>query len=255
MADKRLEIRIDSELLERVDLWTKGRTDVDNRSEAIRKLIEIGLQGIQPNDEEVHLSKGEELILRMLAQRWCEDKGWLENSRNRMNPKALFDALTHGQYWAIQTVPINPCMINHTPTTNEVNFVIDILRMWSSMIYTYNECTQEQKDEIAKVTGWTYIRFPGFCSFGDDDEKFFESMQFIIQYNTNGLREQLYPEDGDLEDSSVFDSLIEQTPAYKKMLVVYNKHRNSKQWPTEEEERQVLIALIQTYQKYVKTND
>lgn len=251
MTDKRLEIRIDSQLLERVDLWTEGRTDVDNRSEAIRKLIEIGLQGIQPKDEEVRLSKGEELILRLLAERWCEDKGLLEKSSNRINPKALFDALIHGQYWALQTTPIKPVLLHeHIPSKNEVNFVSEVLRMWASMIETYNQCTKKQKKEIAKATDWTYIRFPGFCWFDNDDHKFYECMKYIIKHNIYGLRNQLYPEGIDLENSKVFTTMDNQTYVYKEMLALYKKQLKSEDSWTEEKKIQDLIELIQTYQDF-----
>lgn len=251
MTDKRLEIRIDSQLLERVDLWTEGRTDVDNRSEAIRKLIEIGLQGIQPKDEEVRLSKGEELILRLLAERWCEDKGLLEKSSTRINPKALFDALIHGQYWAMRTHPIKPIMIHeHTPTKNEVNFVYEVLRMWASMIETYNQCTKKQKKEIAKATDWTYIRFPGFCWYDRYDSKFYECMKYIIKYNIYGLTNQLNPEGVDLDNSKLFDTMDGHTSVYKEMLALYEKQIKSTDPRTEKKKIQDLIELIQTYQDY-----
>lgn len=251
MADKRLEIRIDSELLERVDLWTEGRTDVDNRSEAIRKLIEIGLQGIQPEDEEVRLSKGEELILRLLAERWCEEKGLLENSKYGMDPEALFDALVHGQYWAMRTIPIKPVLLHeHTPTKNEVNFVREVLQMWASMIETYNQCTKKQKKEIAKATDWTYIRFPGFCWYDHVDYKFYECMRYIIKHNIYALRNQLYPEGVDLENSKVFDTMYGHTSVYKEMLAVYKKQIKSEDSWTEEKKIKDLIELIQTYQDY-----
>jgi metal-responsive CopG/Arc/MetJ family transcriptional regulator len=44
MKNERFEMRAPAELLSRVDEWRREQPDIPNRSEAIRRLIEAGLE-------------------------------------------------------------------------------------------------------------------------------------------------------------------------------------------------------------------
>src|ERR1700757_2111975 len=48
---ERFELRLDSEALERIDEWRADRPDLPSRSEAMRRLVEIGLG--RPEDEQL----------------------------------------------------------------------------------------------------------------------------------------------------------------------------------------------------------
>src|SRR4051812_18008296 len=66
MAAERFEMRIDSELLNRLDNWRNSEDDEPSRAEAVRRLLEAGLahdnRGRGPA-----LSDGEKLIAVMIA--------------------------------------------------------------------------------------------------------------------------------------------------------------------------------------------
>jgi NAD(P)-dependent dehydrogenase (short-subunit alcohol dehydrogenase family) len=67
MTSERFEMRVDSDLLERLDAWRQSEDDRPSRAEAIRRLIEAGLahdnKGRAP-----HLTDGEKLIAIMMAE-------------------------------------------------------------------------------------------------------------------------------------------------------------------------------------------
>lgn len=75
-------------------------------------------------------------------------------------------------------------------------------------------------------------------------------MKYIIKHNIYGLRNQLYPEGIDLENSKVFTTMDNQTYVYKEMLALYKKQLKSEDSWTEEKKIQDLIELIQTYQDF-----
>ena len=66
MATERFEMRIDSELLARLDNWRGEEEDSPSRAEAIRRLIDAGLAH-DNKGKPVYLSDGEKLITTMLA--------------------------------------------------------------------------------------------------------------------------------------------------------------------------------------------
>ena len=243
MPDKRLELRIDSELLDRVDLWKASRTDVTNRSEAIRKLIEIGLQGIQRDDEEVYLTKGEELILRMLAQRWCDDDGDPVEPSFEMNPKVLFNALVKGQHWAINYGPIKPFWNDGIPSKNEVNFVFKTMFLWSYMIRVFEAAPEELKDLFTQKTGWTYLKFPGFHI--EAEGKYYESMSFIIDNDIDGYGWML-----EKYKSYEYLSHTLNANAYQKMLAKFSQLKNP--WTNDEDAIKLVIQLVLIFKSYVK---
>ena len=49
--NERFELRLDSEILERIDKWRGGRPDLPSRSEAVRQLVEAGLG--RPEDKQL----------------------------------------------------------------------------------------------------------------------------------------------------------------------------------------------------------
>src|SRR5580698_4744589 len=95
MASERFEMRIDSELLERLDKWRSGEDDTPSRAEAIRRLVEAGLahdnKGRAP-----HLSDGEKLLAMMLSE--LIDKLGIEVETN---VDLVRKVIVGGHYWAL----------------------------------------------------------------------------------------------------------------------------------------------------------
>ena len=73
MKTERFEMRIDRETLENVDAWRANQPDLPSRAEAVRRLVDAGLDGSR--NGEVRISDGEKLILAMLCDRYEHQKG------------------------------------------------------------------------------------------------------------------------------------------------------------------------------------
>ncbi|EFP0188256.1 hypothetical protein HLX13_004243, partial [Escherichia coli] len=63
---ERLELRLDSDLTERIDVWRGEQDDLPSRSEAVRRLVEGGLTAKSQRD--FRPTNPEKLMLWMLAQ-------------------------------------------------------------------------------------------------------------------------------------------------------------------------------------------
>ena len=57
---ERFELRLDEDVLSRVDAWLNRQDDVSSRAEAIRQLVDAGLR--VKSHEAVEFSEGEKMI-------------------------------------------------------------------------------------------------------------------------------------------------------------------------------------------------
>lgn len=64
----RFEMRLDTDTLAKVDDWRTDQPNLPTRSEAMRRLVELGLQQTGPSLFGVPLNDGERLIFAMLAK-------------------------------------------------------------------------------------------------------------------------------------------------------------------------------------------
>ena len=64
LKTERVELRLDEETVTSVDSWRAKLTDIPSRSEAIRRLIELGLRQKQHGAQ---ISDGERLVVMMLC--------------------------------------------------------------------------------------------------------------------------------------------------------------------------------------------
>lgn len=163
MALERFEMRIDSELLERLDNWRSSEDDTPSRAEAIRRLIEAGLahdnRGRPP-----HLSEGEKLIAMMLAD-FIEKSGVEVESDVSLVQKAI----AGGHYWALGW-EMPHIFHGHTDKQRHVGFVVDVLDMWRFLEEDYDRYSQDQKaDLLAKIAPYNTVRFSGFDGNQEDE--------------------------------------------------------------------------------------
>src|SRR5438046_5400629 len=94
MVTERFEMRLDEELLAQVDRWRAKRGDVPSRSEAMRRLVEIGL-GSEVTSASVKFSDGEKLILLMLGDLYKHLKVDGES-----DPEFIAKVILGGHFWA-----------------------------------------------------------------------------------------------------------------------------------------------------------
>ncbi len=173
MASERFEMRIDSELLERLDNWRGGEDDTPSRAEAIRRLVEAGLahdnKGRAP-----HLSDGEKLIVLMLAD-VIKGSGIQSDTNVDLVEKVIYG----GHYWALGW-EMPGIFHGHADKQSRVRFVVDVLDMWESMEEGFDTLGEEDKKRLAVEAEplGEDVRFPGFD--GNNEAEHLGIARFLI---------------------------------------------------------------------------
>lgn len=174
MASERFEMRIDSDLLERLDHWRGSEDDTPSRAEAVRRLIEAGLA--HDNKGRVpHLSDGEKLIAVMLAD---VIKGM--KIKSDTNVDLVEKVIYGGHYWALGW-EMPGIFHGHVDKQSRVRFVVDVLDMWSFIEEAHaalNVADQERLSQQSESTGATFV-FPGFD--GNNESEHIGIARFLIE--------------------------------------------------------------------------
>ena len=174
MVAERFEMRIDSELLERLDAWRAGEEDSPSRSEAVRRLLEAGLahdnKGRAP-----HLSDGEKLITLMLTD--VIEKLGIETETNIA---LVRNVIYGGHYWALGW-EMPGIFHGHVDKRSRVSFVVDVLDMWHLIEEAFERLTDEGKKRLAEDAGpfGTHVQFPGFD--GNNESEYLGIARFLIE--------------------------------------------------------------------------
>jgi len=172
MASERFEMRIDTELLERLDNWRQSEDDMPSRAEAIRRLIEAGM--VHDNKSRMpHLSDGEKLIAVML--------GDLTKALNVDVPSTdlVQSAISGGHYWALGW-EMQHIFHGHADKQSRVTFVVDVLDMWSFMEEGFEALSPEDKARLAQEAKpfGEHVQFPGFD--GNNESEHIGIARFLI---------------------------------------------------------------------------
>lgn len=173
MATERFEMRIDSELLARLDNWRNEEDDLPSRAEAVRRLLEAGLahdnRGRAPQ-----LSDGEKLIAMMLAE-FIEKSGVDVDNDVSLVQKAIVG----GHYWALGW-EMPHIFHGHADKQRRVGFVVDVLEMWRFLEDDYDRYSEDEKAELAsKIAPYNTIRFPGFD--GNEEGEYYSIALFLVR--------------------------------------------------------------------------
>lgn len=174
MPSERFEMRIDSELLERLDNWRATEDDTPSRAEAVRRLLEAGLahdnKGRPP-----HLSDGEKLIALMLG-----DLIKATNAKTEVNVDLVQSVVYGGHYWALGW-EMPGIFHGHADQPSRVRFVVDVLDMWTFLGEGLDSLSDKDKawlEQEAHPFGQP-DRFPGFD--GNNESEYLGIARFLIQ--------------------------------------------------------------------------
>ena len=154
---ERFELRLEQGMLGRLDTWRVDHGDGCSRAEAVRQLVESGLQ--QSDKQQVQLSDGEKMIISML----CDLRQGLESKGGELDFGFIHSVLNGGHYWALaRNFPgIFGC---HPDDMQVVREVTDILEMWEILEWVHGKLSTAQKEKVASELsprGET-VRFLGF---------------------------------------------------------------------------------------------
>lgn len=155
---ERFEMRLDSELLGRIDDWRLNQTDNLSRAEAVRVLVERSLpaEGYAP----VAVSSGEKIIIGLLGSIMTEG---FENTDWDYDPDFIRAALSRGQSWSIRTN--YPYLVGDFDADPKVvEETANILTMWRLLEQSFEKLTKKEKASITGANGEPVgeLNFPGF---------------------------------------------------------------------------------------------
>lgn len=173
MTTERFEMRIDSELLARLDNWRREEEDTPSRAEAIRRLIEAGLAH-DNKGKPVYLSDGEKLITTMLAD---VIKGL--NIETETNIDLVKNVIYGGHYWALGW-EMPGLFHDHIDKRSRVSFVVDVLDMWDFLEEAFDKLGDEDKARLAEAADpfGKHVRFPGFD--GNNETEYMSIARFLV---------------------------------------------------------------------------
>lgn len=173
LKTERFEMRLDPATVERVDAWRGSETDLPSRSEAVRRLVEVGLSRSTRNA--VRITDGEKLSLLLLCDLY--EKGVVNGD---FEPDFVREVIYGGHYWALSW-KYPGVFHSHVDDQRNVSEVADILDMWSFLEggFAGLEAEDRQKLEAADVLFGDSLSFPGFD--GNNESEHGSIAQFLIE--------------------------------------------------------------------------
>lgn len=204
----RFEMRLDTDLLNRVDNWRSQQDDLPSRAEAVRRLVETTLSG-EP-DEELKLKKPERLIVWMLSEILKANADYKDQEKVTLIQEAIYG----GHFWALDW-EMHGVLHSHSDRKSAVSLVVDTLDMWGFVERAYAGFSPEDRTKVeAEVK---YIgKDPKFSGFdGNNESEHMAIAHFMIE---NLGRFQ------DFKDRS-FNSHLPMVSRYRTMLQIFEPIR------------------------------
>lgn len=207
---ERFEMRLDQGMIDRLDRWRGEQDGSASRAEAVRRLMEIGLQQFGENG--VSISDGEKLIMTMLRDIY---RG-MNIKNGEVDPDFILSALVGGHYWGLAW-EYNGILHSHQDREQNVSEVVNILDMWSFLESGYERLSDEQKGHVAAELDpfGKNVRFPGFD--GNNETGHYSIARFLVdemnRFQTFKGRE--------------LNSHSERLTGYRRMLMTFEPMRRT----------------------------
>lgn len=168
---ERLEVRLDEELLNKVDDWMEQTGRASSRSDALRQLVDLGLGTV--TGKSIHLSDGEKLNFMLLR-----DIVKHMNVPTETNVDFVAESLYGGHYWA-PTWEMQGLFHKHADRPAEVSLVVDALDMWS---FIEERIEKLPSAEVEKIKTANHGYLPMFAGFDGNNESTLMSIaRFLVQ--------------------------------------------------------------------------
>lgn len=173
--NERFEMRVDEAILARVDQWRSHQSGVPSRAEAMRRLVELGLENSRTDStqESIRLSDGEKLMLIMLG----ELSGHLKVESDTSN--FVNEMIYGGHYWAAPWA-LPGIFHGHEDRPEHLHIVLDILEMWDHMERAYERLSTKEKEYVTDHAApiGNRLEFPGFD--GNHESKYLHIASFLV---------------------------------------------------------------------------
>ncbi len=201
---ERFEMRLDPSILERVDDWRRGENDLPSRSEAIRRLVEVGLGSKQNTQPQI--SDGEKLTLLMLCE-IAKKLGIKEGPEPDFVESVLYGGHLWGLRWKYPGI-----FHGHADNDQTVSEVTDILDMWDFLESGFKALGVSDKErvktEAAPFEG--RVSFSGFD--GNNESSHMGVASFLIEKLERFIR---------FRERAHLNSHMPTLAGYRRMLAVF----------------------------------
>lgn len=157
---ERIELRLDEELVDRIDTWMTEKGEASSRSDAVRQLVDIGLGAV--TGKSIHLSDGDKLNFMML-------RGIMKSLKIKdleIDVDFLAETIYGGHYWA-PTWEMSGLFHKHTDRPADVTLVVNTLDMFDFIEGCIEKLTPE---EIERVKAAHHGYLPQFQGFDGNEE-------------------------------------------------------------------------------------
>lgn len=170
---ERFEMRLDEDILTRVDNWRASQDDIPSRSEAMRRLVEVGL-GHSAGRDKVSFSDGEKMLMIMMRDIYKH----LNIERGEVDPDFVGDVIWGGHTWAPKW-EMQGLYHDHEDSPRDVRLVVDVLDMWTFIERGYSKLSEKEKKQIEKETDMKFVEFLGFD--GNNESSLMCIAQFLVE--------------------------------------------------------------------------
>lgn len=171
--DQRFEMRVDEDIIIKVDKWRDKQGDRPSRAEAMRRLVVIGLA--KEPGEVVQFSDGEKLLAMMMRDvyRHLKIKGEIDSD-------FISEVIHGGHYWAAK-MEMGGLFSDYEDDTRDVHFVFDVMDMWNFIEYGYEKLTKKDKDLVEKEAEpfGKHVKFMGFD--GNNETSHMGIARFLVE--------------------------------------------------------------------------
>lgn len=168
---ERMELRLDDELLQRIDDWMEETGRASSRSDALRQLVDIGLSTV--TGKAVHLSAGDKLNFMLLRDLVKHLKIPTETDVDLMA-----EVIYGGHYWA-PAWEMQGLFHNHADRPADVSLVVNVLDMWS---FIEERIDKLEPDDVEKVKAENYGHVPKFAGFdGNNESELMNIAHFLVE--------------------------------------------------------------------------
>jgi uncharacterized protein len=210
LKTERFEMRLEEDILERVDSWRVGQPDLPSRAEAMRRLLELGLE--RSSSQSLKLSDGEKLLAIMMGDVYKQ----LKIVNGNVDADFISDAIVGGHSWAPMW-EMSAFFHSVEDDPRDVRFVVDVLRMWDSIENSYENLPKKDRARIEKEANpfGQRVKFAGFDNH--DELNYLTIARFLIDKMNRFVR---------FKDRRL-DTAMPTIVTYKKMLEVFTPIRPS----------------------------
>ena len=138
VKSERFEMRLEANTITRIDAWRGRKGGHTSRAEAMRQLVELGLE----RSEQPLFSSGEKLIVSMLCDLLSHHK-----VTTGVDPDFVSEALHGGHYWSLEW-EYPGIYHDHTDRMDVVRETLNFIDMWSQIERFFHNLTPNDKNKV-----------------------------------------------------------------------------------------------------------